>query len=323
MKGNLAQLDQSLKQSCLPIYLLASNEVVLQQDAVAIIRARVQAFNIKQIRSCILQEEADWAVFHDIAKQPDLFSPDEPTLWIMTCHKDKLTAQESAYLLDYVLQPTTSNVVVLCLSKLDPHAHKNKWYLQLEKIGMVVALWPPRAYEWNDWLMQRLKQAKVSVSPIMFAKIAYNTQGHLLAATQFIEKLVLLQSQQALDDETILALCVDQAEVDLYTWLDSWLSGSVEDSLRLWYLLRRQGLELSLIVWTLMKTLQDLLQSHQGISNFPAWRMQVMKQAARRYQPEQCKVWLQQLQILDSAIKQNEPAQLIADRLTMMLYTTE
>ncbi|HAD70981.1 MAG TPA: DNA polymerase III subunit delta, partial [Gammaproteobacteria bacterium] len=81
-----------------------------------------------------------------------------------------------------------------------------KWFKIIESHSAFVQIWPINREGLGAWLTRRLLREGISAEPNALELLVDKVEGNLLAATQEIEKLKLLVSQ---DNKTNISLDVN------------------------------------------------------------------------------------------------------------------
>jgi len=298
MKIPLPQLSQHLTRPLGSLYLVSGDETLLVEEAVQNIRetAEKQGFSERQ-RLNIDSEE--WATFlYTNTHSLSLFS--EKKILELDLSDTKLSAANSKILQEFALKPTPHTLVLIRIPKLDSKVEKTIWFQTLEKNSIFVQIWPIAPAQLPTWIIQRAKKLGVQITQPIAELLARFCEGNLLAASQVIEKIKLLNLSSPVDESLLKTLFTDSAHFDVFNLVESALAGNSIRSLRILNHLQAEGIEPTLILWALthelrlMNTLaQQILQGHTLTTLFSQHRIWEKRQAPiqqflRRNKPKDC-----------------------------------
>ncbi len=135
------------------------------------------------------------------------------------------------------------------------------------------------------WLRTRAKRLKLDIENDALEIIAERTEGNLLAADQELRKLRMIARADRVSTEEVLGSVADSARFDVFQLGECALAGDSPRALRMLEGLRAEGVEPTLVLWSLSKTMRDLWGAVQGGgARAPAWRRQsaALEQGERR-----------------------------------------
>jgi len=295
MKLKSTQLNHHLRQNGLiPIYLLIGNEPLQLTECLDHLRifARTQGFTERT--SLMVESGFDWQQLTQHADHFSLFASKQ----LLEVHLGTKSPGEAGAkaLLAYAHRPPADKILIVTIDKLDATQQKSKWFTQLEESAAVITFKPIDMAQLPDWIAQRLAIQGLQASPEAIQLIAERSEGHLLACAQEIEKLGLLYGQGTISVEQVLAAVADSARFELFSWVDTVLSGETQQIIHQLQRLRAEGYEPILIAWALARELRSLCQISQALetgqaleSVFKQYRIWPQKkalilQAVKRYQ---------------------------------------
>jgi DNA polymerase-3 subunit delta len=105
-----------------------------------------------------------------------------------------------------------------------------------------------------------MRQRGLTPAPGVAEMLAERSEGNLLACTQEIEKLVLLQGAGPVTAEQLESAVADSARFDVYGLVDNALTGSAARSLRMLRGLRAEGTAETLVLWALARETRMLAE---------------------------------------------------------------
>lgn len=201
----------------------------------------------------------------------------------------KLNAASSKLLQSYANEISPDTLLLIRVHKLDAKTEQSAWYKALDKVGIMIPIWPISLQQLPAWIIQRAKKLELTITTSAANLLAARVEGNLLAAAQELEKLRLLQNTNALTDAVIENTVTDHAHFDLFALVDSALAGDRSRSLRILSHLRSSDVEPILVLWALTRELRiqcDILKQMQegaSLSNlFPKFRIFEKRQPSVR-----------------------------------------
>jgi DNA polymerase-3 subunit delta len=99
------------------------------------------------------------------------------------------------------------------------------------------------------WVQARAQSRQLRLAPAAVQLIADRAEGNLLAAAQEIEKLMLFQSADPLDDEALRAAVMDNARYDPFDAVDAAFGGDASRAVRILRGLAAAGTEPVPVIW--------------------------------------------------------------------------
>lgn len=285
MKLPFPQLEQHVTKKLAPLYLISGDETLLVQEAADIIRqAANQAGFAERVRITV-DTGTDWGN-HLFSNSQSLSLFASKRLLDVDLTNAKLTAANTKILQEVAEQLSDDTILLIRTHKLDSKTEKSAWFQTLDKVGVTIPIWPIPIEQLPQWIMQRAKKLGLTIAKPAADMLASQVEGNLLAASQELEKLSLLQIDGTITTETIETAVSDNAHFDIFILVDSALSGNRKRSLRILENLHAEDTEPTLILWALtreIRTLADIAkQTKQGStlsSLFAKYRIWEKRQA--------------------------------------------
>jgi DNA polymerase-3 subunit delta len=177
-------------------------------------------------------------------------------------------------------------LLLISAPKLDRDAQGSEWVRAIEANGALVQVWPVDTSRLVGWLRTRAKRLRLNVDDDALEMIAERTEGNLLAADQELQKLRMIVRGDRVSLEEVLGSVADSARFDVFQLGECALAGDTSRALRMIEGLRAEGVEPTLVLWSLSKSVRDLwgaVHSPSG-GRAPAWRRQTaaLEQGQRR-----------------------------------------
>jgi DNA polymerase-3 subunit delta len=314
MKLPYQQIKQHLTNKLLPLYLVSSDELLLSQETVDMIRKAAR--NAGFTERVLIQPDSnpDWpAEIYSETHHLSLFSTKRIVELNLT--QTKLNQTSAKIVEEYALNPPADTLLIIQTNKLDSKIEKSTWFQAINKIGIIIQIWPITLEQLPQWIMQRAEQAHFTLTKEAANWLAILVEGNLLAAACEIEKLSLLKPGETLDHETIENAVTDHARFDIFTLVDSMLSGNSKRCLRILENLAAEGTEPALILWALTREVRLLAeiakQKSRGeslsslFSKFRIWekRQGPVRAFLQRHTEQDCWMMLKKTAEIDRVIK--------------------
>jgi len=288
MKLSHSQLTQHLAKNLSPIYLIVSDEILLVQEAVDAIRATAHTAGYTERVLTTAETGTDWGkLIYSDTHSLSLFSTKK--IIELNLSHIKLTSAGGKILEEYAAKPLKDTLLIIYSSKLDSKIEKSAWYQSIDKCGVIMPIWPINPEQLPQWIIQRAKKLNLTITQEGAERLAAAVEGNLLAASQEIEKLCLLQPTGTISAETIENAVTDNARFDIFNLVDSTLLGNGKRSIRILQTLAAEDIELTLVLWALTRELRLLSEMQkkikQGVSLsslFSQYRIWEKRQPATR-----------------------------------------
>ncbi|MFI4954348.1 MAG: DNA polymerase III subunit delta [Gammaproteobacteria bacterium] len=246
MKLSLAQLSHQLQQLA-PIYIIASAEPLLAQEAMDMIyRAARQAGFNDRIWMAPAHKD-DWERLGSLHDNLDLFSQQQ--IIHLHIHNGKPSPYGIQQLQRYVQKPNSNQILVINIDKLDKALLSSRWFTQLEQAGILVAIWPLSTHELTAWLQRRAEHYQIQLEKSAFTELQNRTQGNLLATEQALQQLALFPQPIRLAE--LKALIADQAQYAILDFVQHLLHHQYRECLTILQNLQKNDVEPTWIIWQL------------------------------------------------------------------------
>lgn len=287
MKLAIDNLAAHLRGGLSPCYLVSGDEPLRAAEAADSIRAAARAAGFTEREVHFVERAADWANIRASAGTLSLFGDRR----ILEIRLDTAKpGKEGGAALVALAEAAGPELLLLVLTgRIDPDGQKSAWCRALDERGAWIPVWDVDVGRLPQWLAQRCRRAGLEPTPAALQLLADRVEGNLLAAQQEIDKLALLVPAGALDAEQVLGAVVDSARYDVFALGEAVLSGDAARALRLLEGLRSEGVEPTLVLWSLVRELRRLWELRQdpgaaqraGARSSPA-QSAALERAARR-----------------------------------------
>jgi len=265
MRVSSDKLKGRLSKGLDPIYLITGDEPLQVGEAVDTIRnhAKQQGYTSREI----LEADAkfDWNTLATAADSLSLFA--DRRIIDLRIPSGKPGADGGKALAEYAGRPPVDTLLLITLPKLEKSQFNTKWFKALDRAGCVIQVWPIEGAHLLSWLEQRMRRAGLTPAPDVVAMLAERVEGNLLAASQEIEKLLLLNGPGTVTVEQLTESVADSARFNVYALVDSALDGNIARAIRILNGLRGEGAPTPLILWALSRELRTLCTLAAEIDN--------------------------------------------------------
>jgi len=292
MKLTYFQLEPHLNKTLSSVYLVSGDELFLKNEAINLIRKTAKRAGFHERIRLSPETGFAWEQLYPLLYSPSLLA--EKRLLELDFRDTTPNNTASAILKEYSSQPSTDNVLLVDIGKVNDKIAKSAWYRSLEKIGIVITIWPIPHEQLPPWIIQRAKKYKLSLQQDAAQLLADYVEGNLIAAAQAIEKIYLLthrkeEIQPSIDVEIVQSILADESRFTIFDFTDSLIASDPSRTLHILESLRLDGTEPILILWSitrelrLMATLsQEIKQGEKHELLFQKHRIFSRRQAAVR-----------------------------------------
>ena len=223
-----------------PVYLLAGEELLVLEAADAL-RARARALGYGEREVLDVESGFDWNDLDRAAAGMSLFASHR--LIDLRLPTGKPGREGGKALTAFAENPPPDTVLlVTCMAW--SRKHEGAWSKALDRAGVQVVFWPPRANQLPRWIGARLARHGIQAEPAALALLAERVEGNLLAAAQEVEKLALLHEGGRLDAARMESLVADSARFDIFGLTDAAFGGDTARAVRVLRGLRAEGEDL-------------------------------------------------------------------------------
>lgn len=256
MKLTLEGLPAQLAQRLLPAYLVSGDEPLRVGEATDLIRAAARAagFNEREV-FFIERASSIWEDVQQAAQSLSLFA--SRRLIEIRLPTGKAGVTGAAALLRLIAAAGDDLLLLVVTGKLERDTQNAEWVQALTARGAWLPVWPIDRAHLPQWLRQRARAVRLSLSEEAIAMLAERCEGNLLAAQQEIDKLVLLwPSGSTVSAADVAASSADSARFDVFQLGEAVRTGNASRALRILSGLQSEGAEAVLVLWSLLRELR-------------------------------------------------------------------
>jgi DNA polymerase-3 subunit delta len=172
----------------------------------------------------------------------------------------KLGTEGGKSLVTYCERPGIDTVLLISLPKLDRAQLKSKWFQAVDRLGVVVQIWPIEGKRLVTWIDQRLQRVGLVPDKGVVEMLADRVEGNLLAGSQEIERLVLLYGQGEVTVDQLIEAVADSARFDIFSLVDTLLVGDINKGLRILQGLKAEGVAAPVVLWAISREIRLLAE---------------------------------------------------------------
>lgn len=251
------KLDTALQRGLAPVYLLSGAEPLRAGEAADAIRraARAQGIADREVFFIDRANSGPWDEIFASAQAMSLFSARR--MVEIRIPGSKPGTQGAAALQELARFAGNDLLLLVIVGELDWSAQKAAWVQALDAAGVWVDAQPVTAAQFPQWIRMRAVAAGLSLDDEAVQMLALQSEGNLLAASQEITKLRLAGYSKAGASE-LLSSVTQSSRFEVSQVGEAVLRGDAARALRVLAGLRAEGVEQTLILWSLWQELRAL-----------------------------------------------------------------
>lgn len=257
MRLRFEDIHRHFKSELKPVYLVSGDEPLQQGEAADAIRAAARAAGYATREVYEADNKFDWGELSAAANSLSLFS--DRRIIDLRVPGGAPGIPGGKALVEYAERPPEDTILLITLPKLDRRQQASQWFKALDRIGALVQVWPVDAGRLPQWINQRMQGRGLQPEPEAVRILAERVEGNLLAASQEIEKLLLIQGPGAVSAEQLTAAVADSARYDVFTLVDAALQGQIARALHILNGLRAEGTPEPVVLWALAREIRTLV----------------------------------------------------------------
>jgi len=262
MKITNQQLEQHLTSELRKVYLVAGDELLLVQESVDQIRKTAKQRGYTE-RTRLTAENNTWSEQLQAPTTRSLFN--DKTLLEIDFRTAKFNQSNSKILEKYLSKIPLDTLVLIQMNKLDNKISQTNWFKTLEKIGVIINIWPINNENLPQWIAQRAQKMQLNLSASSSRLLAEQVEGNLLAANNELEKLALwqLDNNNKSADDSLENMIMQQSRFDIFQLTEAALNGNLTRCQQILSNLLNVNTEAVLILWAITRELRLLTRIMQ------------------------------------------------------------
>lgn len=255
MKLTLDSLPSHLAGEPARAYLISGDEALLVGEAADAIRARVKRAGFDEREVHFIERVADWDAVRASSNNLSLFGARK--LIELRLPSGKPGTGGSNSIVELLANVSADNVYLMITGKLEREQSSSAWVKAFESAGAWLATRPIEVARLPQWLRARAAVLGLELEDSACQFIVERTEGNLLAAQQELEKLRLLATGKRVDLAQVQASLGDSARFDVFQLGEAALGADVPRALRILGGLRSEGVEPTLVLWSINKEIHS------------------------------------------------------------------
>lgn len=312
MQIRFPQLAAQLQKSPAPACLISGDEPLQVMEAGDMVRAHWRKNGCEERRVYDVGAGFDWQRFTDEVANIGLFAKRRLVELRFSAAPDKNAAR---HILHCITHTTRDNVFLIVCGRIDARTMRSDWVTGIDRIGLVLRVWPLEGPQLERWLRQRLQQFSLRATREALQILSHRIEGNLLAAAQEIEKLRLFAENGAVSAHSVTLAVADSARYEAFQLVEYALAGDAAACVRSLQRLREEGVAplqiLAALSYEIRKLSRAAAQTERGVSAPEAlrsegvWprRIPLMRQALQRHGRRRIEALLQYAARVDRAVK--------------------
>jgi DNA polymerase-3 subunit delta len=303
-------LDALLKDEIKPVYLVSGDEPLQVQESVQKIKQAARQAGYTDTLLLIQESSFDWDQLQREAISQSLFGGRR--LIELRLRSARPGQDGAKALAEFCARPRPA-LLLLKAPRLDKTQLRSKWVQAIDRIGVVLQVWPIDYRQLPAWLGARARRLGLELDAAAAQLLAEHVEGNMLAAAQELEKLLLLHGAGKLGEEQVMAAISSSNRYDVFGLTEAMAQNHGARVQQILLGLRGEGVAASVVLWALARELRLLVQlaryprglpkAVQQNFRLPAQRLRALQQAAGRQGMEFWLRALMQCSEVDARIK--------------------
>ena len=297
MRLKVEQLDSALQKVLSPVYFLSGDEPLqLGELADAIRKAgKINDYHHREIIS--VDKNFNWNELAFASDSLSIFS--DKRIIELRIPTGALGVDGAKAVTNYCNRPPEDTILLITAGKIDSKSTKSRWFEALDKIGVIIQVWPLEGADLNRWLQQRFQKRGLQTDAQGLVVLAARVEGNLLAAAQEIEKLYVLYGSGFISVDQIYDVVADSSRYDVFKLMDAVLATDINKVIKILSGLKAESIAAPVVLWALTRDARLIIQVKLAIAkgqntdlvlrNHGVWdrRKQLITQAMNRLSDNQ------------------------------------
>ncbi len=326
------QLNAQLTKHIPNVVLIFGDEPQQVIEAMDCVRHIAKANGFSERTSLTADSQFEWDSLFDATQTMSLFSDKQMIELHLPTGKPGVTGSKT--LIALASQLHDDLLLVIHGPRIGKDVQNTKWFKTIAQCGLFVPCYPLSGQALQQWLTGLMQNAELNIEHECIQFIADACEGNMLAASQEVQKLVLLHGSERITLDMCRHAVVEQSRFNVFQLIDEVLRGDSDAIVRLLLRLEGEGVEPNVIIWSLLKEWQNLLQLQSLIQNqqpiqwqrFGIWpqRQPLYQAALQRLKPQQLDSIANELTSADKQFKSETTARPFIQLAHLcLLFTTQ
>lgn len=236
------QLDTHLKRSSTtPIYFVSGDEPLQKLECIDLIRKHYRGQGYDERIIFNVDKSFNWNSINEVTRNLSLFSSQR--IIELRMGAPKPGREGGGVLQGYAEKENDGTLLIISSDKMDKSTQNNKWAKSIDKVGVMIQVWPIGPAQLPGWIQGRIQKKQKKITQDAARLIAERVEGNLLAAQQEIEKLVLLTEKNLIDIEDVIGAVADSSRYNVFDMVESAFLGNIDRTLLMLNGLKNEGIE--------------------------------------------------------------------------------
>ncbi len=264
MRLKVDQLVSALQKGLSPVYFLSGDEPLQLGELADAIRktAKLKDYNNREIIS--VDKTFNWNELAFASDSLSIFS--DKRIIELRIPSGTLGVEGAKALINYCNRPPEDTILLITAGKIDSKSTQSRWFEALDKIGVIVQVWPLEGTDLNRWLQQRLQKRSLQTDAQGIGVLAARVEGNFLAAAQEIEKLYVLYGSGFISVDQIYDVVVDSSRYDVFKLMDAVLATDINKVLKILSGLKSESIAAPVVLWALTRDARLIIQIKLAIA---------------------------------------------------------
>lgn len=258
MRLSYSQLSSDLAKRLHPIYLITGDEPLQAGEAADAIRFAAKNSGFLNREVFLAEANFDWKQLSFAADSASIFA--DKKILDLRVPSGKFGTEGGKAISDYCNHLSNDNLLLINTAKLESAALKSKWVQALDKVGVIVQVFPLESQDLIQWLQQRLVKRGLQVESAGIKIIAARIEGNLLAAAQEIEKLYVLYGTGQLSTAMVENAVADSSRFDVFKLTEALLARKINRATRILHALKEEGIAAPIVLWAINREARALME---------------------------------------------------------------
>ncbi len=259
MQIRFTQLRDKLSKSLISPLLVSGDEPYQHMQACDMYRARAKELGFSERKVLTSEKNFDWAELEQEKNNMSLFG--ERILIDLRIPNGKPGASGSKAIINFLHDMHEDVMLLIQAPRLDRNVINSAWVKALDKVGVMLRIWPLNEMETRKWIQEKLRAKKLNASNDIIEFITQQVEGNLLAAMQEIEKISLISQNNNLDSNAIRSIISNSSHYSLNELMNVVIKGDVAKIIRIIDSLKKEDVAPPLLLWGLTEQIRKLIET--------------------------------------------------------------
>ena len=258
MRLKVEQLERALQKGLSPVYFLSGDEPLQLGELADAIRisAKQRGYHNREVIS--VDKNFNWNELAFASDSLSIFS--DKRLLELRIPSGTLGVDGAKALINYCNRPAEDTILLITAGKIDNKSTKSRWFEVLDKLGVIIQVWPLEGDDLNRWLQLRLSKRGLQADQQGLQLLASRIEGNLLAAAQEIEKLYVLYGSVFVSVDQIYDVVADSSRYDVFKLMDAVLATNINKLIKILSGLKAESVAAPVVLWALTREARLIIQ---------------------------------------------------------------